>query len=71
MRRLLALVAFLLPAAAQAEPQQMVAAAHPMAVEAGLEILKRGERKPARHARRATMNRRRKGKSVMPSVRVG
>jgi gamma-glutamyltranspeptidase/glutathione hydrolase len=42
MRRWLALVALLLPAAAQAEPQQMVAAAHPMAVEAGLDVLKRG-----------------------------
>ena len=28
--------------AAQAEPQQMVAAAHPLAVEAGLDVLKRG-----------------------------
>jgi len=42
MRRWLALVALLLPAAAQAEPQQMVAAAHPMAVEAGLDVLKLG-----------------------------
>ena len=47
MRRLLALVALLLPismggAAAHAEPQQMVAAAHPLAVEAGLDVLKRG-----------------------------
>jgi gamma-glutamyltranspeptidase/glutathione hydrolase len=42
MRRWLALVALLLPAAAQAEPQQMVAAAHPLAVEAGLDVLRRG-----------------------------
>jgi gamma-glutamyltranspeptidase/glutathione hydrolase len=47
MRRWLALVALLLPVgaggeAAQAEPQQMVAAAHPMAVEAGLDVLRRG-----------------------------
>jgi gamma-glutamyltranspeptidase/glutathione hydrolase len=43
MRRWLALaVVLLLPAAAQAEPQQMVAAAHPLAVEAGLDVLKRG-----------------------------
>jgi len=42
MRRLLALVALLLPAAAQAEPQQMVAAAHPLAVDAGLDVLRRG-----------------------------
>ena len=27
---------------AQAEPQQMVAAAHPLAVEAGLDVLRRG-----------------------------
>ena len=42
MRRLLALVALLLPAIARAEPQQMVAAAHPLAVEAGLDVLRRG-----------------------------
>ena len=47
MRRWLALAVFLLPVlvgrgAAQAEPQQMVAAAHPLAVEAGLDVLKRG-----------------------------
>ena len=30
-----------------------------------------GEREQPPHARRATMNRRRKGKSVMPSARVG
>lgn len=47
MRRWLALVAFLLPVsvggeAVQAEPRQMVAAAHPLAVEAGLDVLKRG-----------------------------
>jgi gamma-glutamyltranspeptidase/glutathione hydrolase len=41
MRRLLAL-ALLLPAIARAEPQQMVAAAHPLAVEAGLDVLRRG-----------------------------
>jgi len=41
MRRLLALV-LLLPAIARAEPQQMVAAAHPLAVEAGLDVLRRG-----------------------------
>jgi hypothetical protein len=44
MRRWLALAALLLPTlvgrgAAQAEPQQMVAAAHPLAVEAGLDVL--------------------------------
>jgi len=27
---------------ARAEPQQMVAAAHPLAVEAGLDVLRRG-----------------------------
>ena len=32
---------------------------------------KDGKRKPSPHARRATMNRRRKGNSVMPSARVG
>ena len=47
MKRWLALAALLLPVsvgtgAAQAEPQQMVAAAHPLAVEAGLDVLKRG-----------------------------
>jgi gamma-glutamyltranspeptidase/glutathione hydrolase len=42
MRRWLALAALIWPATAQAEPQQMVAAAHPMAVEAGLDVLKRG-----------------------------
>jgi gamma-glutamyltranspeptidase/glutathione hydrolase len=47
MRRWLALAALLLPisigeGAAQAEPQQMVVAAHPLAVEAGLDVLKRG-----------------------------
>ncbi|CAN5487778.1 gamma-glutamyltransferase [soil metagenome] len=47
MRRLLALAVLLLPisvggGAAHAEPQQMVAAAHPLAVEAGLDVLKRG-----------------------------
>lgn len=43
MRRWLALAALIfLPAGAQAEPQQMVAAAHPLAVEAGLDVLKRG-----------------------------
>ncbi len=42
MRRWLALAVLLFPAAAQAEPQQMVAAAHPLAVEAGLDVLKRG-----------------------------
>jgi gamma-glutamyltranspeptidase/glutathione hydrolase len=46
MRRLLAL-ALLLPilggqGGARAEPQQMVAAAHPLAVEAGLDVLRRG-----------------------------
>ena len=46
MRRLLAL-ALLLPIlggqeGARAEPQQMVAAAHPLAVEAGLDVLRRG-----------------------------
>jgi len=46
MRRLLAL-ALLLPVlggqgGARAEPQQMVAAAHPLAVEAGLDVLRRG-----------------------------
>ncbi len=46
MRRLLALV-LLLPilggqGSARAEPQQMVAAAHPLAVEAGLDVLRRG-----------------------------
>jgi gamma-glutamyltranspeptidase / glutathione hydrolase len=46
MRRLLAL-ALLLPVLgghgeARAEPQQMVAAAHPLAVEAGLDVLRRG-----------------------------
>ena len=41
MKRLLAL-ALLLPAIARAEPQQMVAAAHPLAVEAGLDVLRRG-----------------------------
>jgi gamma-glutamyltranspeptidase/glutathione hydrolase len=42
MKRLLALVALLIPAAAQAEPHEMVAAAHPLGVEAGLEVLRRG-----------------------------
>jgi len=47
MKRLLALAVLLLPMsvggrAAQAEPQQMVAAAHALAVEAGLDVLKRG-----------------------------
>src|ERR1043165_4956154 len=42
MRRLLALALLLLPAATRAEPQQMVAAAHPLAVEAGLDVLRRG-----------------------------
>lgn len=43
MRRWLALAAlFFLPAGAQAEPRQMVAAAHPLAVEAGLDVLKHG-----------------------------
>ena len=42
MRRLLALIALLIPAIARAEPQQMVAAAHPLAVEAGLDVLRRG-----------------------------
>ncbi|MBN9086932.1 MAG: gamma-glutamyltransferase [Reyranella sp.] len=41
MKRLLAL-ALLLPALAHAEPQQMVAAAHPLAVEVGLDALRRG-----------------------------
>ena len=42
MKRLLVLVALLLPAAARAEPHEMVAAAHPLAVEAGLDVLKHG-----------------------------
>lgn len=43
MRRWFALVlVLLLPAGARAEPQSMVAAAHPLAVEAGLDVLKRG-----------------------------
>jgi gamma-glutamyltranspeptidase/glutathione hydrolase len=42
MRRWLALAALLLPAAAQAEPHEMVAAAHPLGVEAGLDVLRRG-----------------------------
>ena len=47
MRRLLALAALVLQisiggGAARAEPQQMVAAAHPLAVEAGLDVLRRG-----------------------------
>ncbi|MBS0526554.1 MAG: gamma-glutamyltransferase [Proteobacteria bacterium] len=42
MRRLLVLVALLLPAAARAEPHEMVAAAHPLAVDAGLDVLRRG-----------------------------
>jgi gamma-glutamyltranspeptidase/glutathione hydrolase len=42
MKRWLALAALIFPAAAQAEPQQMVAAAHPLAVEAGLDVLRRG-----------------------------
>jgi gamma-glutamyltranspeptidase/glutathione hydrolase len=42
MKRLLVLVALLLPAAARAEPHEMVAAAHPLAVEAGLDVLRRG-----------------------------
>jgi len=42
MRRLLVLVALLLPAAARAEPHEMVAAAHPLAVEAGLDVLRHG-----------------------------
>jgi len=42
MKRLLVLVALLLPAAARAEPHEMVAAAHPLAVDAGLDVLRRG-----------------------------
>lgn len=42
MRRWLAIVALLLPTTTQAEPREMVAAAHPLAVEAGLDVLKRG-----------------------------
>src|SRR6185437_1657105 len=42
MKRLLVLVALLLPAATRAEPHEMVAAAHPLGVEAGLEVLRRG-----------------------------
>ena len=42
MRRLLVLVALLLPAAARAESHEMVAAAHPLAVEAGLDVLRHG-----------------------------
>jgi len=42
MRRLLVLVALLIPAAARAEPHEMVAAAHPLAVEAGLDVLRHG-----------------------------
>lgn len=42
MKRLLVLVALLLPAAAWAEPHEMVAAAHPLAVDAGLDVLRRG-----------------------------
>jgi gamma-glutamyltranspeptidase/glutathione hydrolase len=42
MKRLLVLVALLLPAAARAEPHEMVAAAHPLAVDAGLAVLRRG-----------------------------
>ena len=38
----LALAALLLPVPGLAEPQQMVAAAHPLAVKAGLEVLNRG-----------------------------
>ncbi len=38
----LVLVALLLPAAARAEPHEMVAAAHPLGVEAGLDVLRRG-----------------------------
>jgi gamma-glutamyltranspeptidase/glutathione hydrolase len=42
MRCWLALAALLLPAAAWAEPHEMVAAAHPLAVEAGLDVLRKG-----------------------------
>jgi gamma-glutamyltranspeptidase/glutathione hydrolase len=42
MNRLLVLVALLLPAAARAEPHEIVAAAHPLGVEAGLDVLRRG-----------------------------
>jgi gamma-glutamyltranspeptidase/glutathione hydrolase len=42
MKRLLVLVALLLPAAARAEPHEMVAAAHPLGVEAGLDVLRHG-----------------------------
>ena len=52
MRRLLAALALFAACPAQADPREMVAAAHPLAVEAGLTVLRKGGTATAKPASR-------------------